>query len=156
MKKIFFILLITSSRLPSFCQEGSKPFEGPEGVDRIYNLEDIQEQPEFPGGELALFKFIKDNLRYPEAEKKRRIEGNVYIAFVIHKNGTVMKAEIYKGVEDGPGLNQEALRITQLMPPWKPGMLEGKPVKVNYMIPFSFKLDFPTHLPRVIDSPQHH
>lgn len=141
MKKIFFILLITSSWLHSFCQEGTKPFESPEGTETVYDLQEIQEQPEFPGGELALFKFIKENLRYPEEEKKRRIEGNVYITFVIHKNGTVTKAEIYKGVEDGPGLSQEALRIMQLMPAWKPGMLEGKPVKVNYIIPFSFKLD---------------
>ena len=138
MKKIFFTLLITISWFHSFCQG---KIDQASDVEPVYDLEYIQEQPEFPGGDLALSQFIKKNIRYPENEKRQKIEGNVYIAFVIHKDGTVMKTEIYKGVEDGPGLSQEALRIMQLMPKWKPGMLEGKPVKVNYLIPFSFRLD---------------
>lgn len=43
--------------------------------------------PEFPGGEDSLYAYIARNIVYPEAAKKEKIEGRVFVTFVIEKNG---------------------------------------------------------------------
>ena len=154
MRKIFFILLIVFPSLHLFCQEGDQPYQETDGIEPIYDLKDVQEQPEFPGGAIALSQFIEKNIRYPEEEKKKRIQGNVFVTFVIDKDGRATNIEISKAVKDGPGLSREAWRIMQSLPQWKPGMQNGKPVKVNSFIPFSFRLDSPASAPTMDHSPQ--
>ncbi len=104
--------------------------------DTVFDF--VEVQPEFPGGNEALFKFIADNIVYPPSAKEEGIQGKVYIQFVIDKDGNVTKPQIMRGVN--PALDREALRVISLMPKWKPGYLRGKPVLVKYTIPIMFKL----------------
>jgi periplasmic protein TonB len=76
---------------------------------------------------------------YPEAAKLNNITGRVMVKMVIEKDGSVSHVEILQGVD--PLLDAEAVRVVSTLPKFeKPGILKGKPVAVNYMIPITFKL----------------
>lgn len=94
--------------------------------------------PEFPGGEKALFAFLRDNTEYPERPRILEIEGKVTVKFIVNEDGTVTDAKILKGVTEE--LDREAMRVVKRLPKFKPGMQGGRNVKVPYVIPFNFKL----------------
>lgn len=82
-------------------------------------------------------KHISRNFRYPEVAKKKGLQGKVYIIFVINKEGNIENIRVrgpYKPLED------EAIRIIKLLPKLEPGLRNGKPVKVPYSIPITFRL----------------
>ena len=99
----------------------------------------VDVMPEYPGGTTALFDFISKSVKYPEAAKEKGIEGKVYVQFVIEKDGSLSSFTVLRGVSDE--LDAEAIRVLKMMPKWKPGMNDGKPVRVQYTIPFYFKLN---------------
>jgi TonB family protein len=94
--------------------------------------------PEFPDGGEALYKYIAENLHYPEQAKADGIEGRVVVQFTVMDNGDIVNVEIAKGI--GGGCDEEALRVIKSMPKWKPAIYEGKAVNVQYCIPINFKL----------------
>ena len=98
----------------------------------------VEEMPEFPGGELALRKYVAENIRYPNAARENDIQGKVYVRFVVNKNGSVGDVTILRGVD--PLLDKEAIRVIKSLPKWKPGMQRGKAVKVYYTMPINFQL----------------
>lgn len=98
----------------------------------------VEDMPEFPGGELALRKFIANAIKYPVIAQENGIQGKVYVNFVVDKDGSITNAKIARGVD--PSLDKEALRVVNSLPKWKPGMQRGKPVKVSYTVPISFVL----------------
>ena len=100
-----------------------------------------EKMPEYPGGMPELFKFIQTNLKYPQLEKELGIEGNVYVQFVVTKEGQVTSPKILKSVHDAPGFDKEVLRIIKIMPKWIPGENKGKKVNVYFNLPVKFKLD---------------
>lgn len=85
-----------------------------------------------------LEKYITENIRYPKAAIKDKIEGRVYISFAVSKTGKVCDAKIIKGVH--PILDQEALRVFSYLPDFEPGQYKGKNVKVRRIMPIYFKL----------------
>ena len=95
--------------------------------------------PEFPGGVSAMMTYLMDNVKYPADAKKDKKEGRVACSFVITKEGKVTDAHVVKssGTES---LDNEALRVVNNMPDWKPGKENGEPVNVHYTIPVVFKL----------------
>ncbi len=105
-------------------------------TDEVFKV--VEVDPEFPGGEEALYKYLAENIKYPEKAKNNKVEGRVYITFVIEKDGTVSDAKVLRSVNEE--LDAEALRVINAMPKWKPGMQRGVPVRVQYNIPISFKL----------------
>jgi len=100
----------------------------------------VEENPEFPGGEAALFKFLSDNTKYPAIAKDAGIQGIVYVQFVVMEDGSVNPdmVDILRGVH--PACDAEAIRVVKSMPKWKPGKQRGKPVRVYYKLPFRFTL----------------
>ena len=100
----------------------------------------VQEMPVFPGGDDALLKYISGAIKYPEAALANNIQGRVTIRFVVSSDGSVKRAEILKGVD--PLLNEEAIRVVETMPKWKPGKQNGKAVPVWFFVPVSFKLKY--------------
>ena len=94
--------------------------------------------PEFPDGAEALYKYIAENIHYPEQAKADGIEGRVLIRFVVMNDGSVANIEVAKGI--GGGCDEEAVRVVKGMPKWKPAIYEGKAVNVQYCIPINFKL----------------
>ena len=85
-----------------------------------------------------MYKYISENLRYPEQAKADGIAGRVHVSFVIEKDGSVTDVEVKRGI--GHGCDEEAVRVVKSMPRWTPGTLFGKTVRVQYNIPFVFKL----------------
>ncbi|WP_299578914.1 energy transducer TonB [uncultured Sunxiuqinia sp.] len=98
----------------------------------------VEDMPEFPGGELALRKFIANAIKYPVIAQENGIQGKVYVNFVVDTDGSVTNARIARGVDQS--LDKEALRVVNNLPKWKPGQQRGKPVKVSYTVPINFVL----------------
>jgi TonB family protein len=97
--------------------------------------------PHFPGGEEAFKAYLATNLRYPELEREQGIEGTVYLSIIVEDNGVVTDVTVLRGVNGGPGLKQEAIRVLKAMPPWTPGRVNGKPVRVKMNVPVKFRLE---------------
>ena len=97
-----------------------------------------QEFAEYVGGLYELYKFIGKSLHYPDYAFKNGIEGVVYVSFIVDVDGSIIDVKIRQGVEEH--LNNEALRIVNSMPKWKPGKFEGKNVKTEFTLPIRFKL----------------
>jgi TonB family protein len=98
----------------------------------------VEQMPMFPGGEVALLKYIGENTQYPVAAKEQNIQGRVIVRFCVTAKGGVSQISVLKGVD--PELDAEALRVVETLPEFKPGKQGGKPVPVWYMVPITFTL----------------
>jgi len=114
----------------------SSPDSKPENSNQVFIM--VEEMPEFPGGALALRKWIKSNVKYPENARRNKITGRVYVGFVINKKGDVEDCKILRSID--ADLDKEALRVVNSMPSWKPGKQKGKSVKVSFSFPINFHL----------------
>lgn len=101
-------------------------------------LDLAETMPEFKGGMNALLKYLSDNIKYPKTSEKAGIQGRVVVQFVVAKDGSIEDTKVVRGVD--PELDKEALRVVNAMPKWKPGMQDGKPVRVKYTVPIMFRL----------------
>ncbi len=99
----------------------------------------VEVKPEFPGGMPALVKYLQENIKYPSAALEEKAQGKAFVRFVVEKDGSITNTEIIKSTGN-IYLDKEALRVASNMPKWKPGMQQGKPVRVFFMLPVSFKL----------------
>ncbi len=122
--------------------------EQSDSIEMIQPIEEMQEEqvftvvetmPEFPGGEKAFYKFLSDNIKYPEKAKKDGIQGRVFVNFIVESDGSVTNVKILRGVSSE--LDNEAIRVVKMMPKWKPGVQRGEKVRVTYNIPIKFTLD---------------
>jgi len=98
----------------------------------------VEVSPEFPGGEEELRRFIKENFVYPKDAKENGIEGTVYVGFVVEKDGNLSNINVERGINKD--CDEEALRITKMMPKWKPGRQGGKNTDMKFTIPVKFQL----------------
>ncbi|HLP95517.1 MAG TPA: M56 family metallopeptidase [Saprospiraceae bacterium] len=101
-------------------------------------LVNIQKEPEFPGGESELKKFLINNIKYPEAAKLEKVEGQVVVTFVVEPDGSLSSMVVVKSPRQD--LSDEFIRVLKLSPKWNPGMADGKAMRVRYTLPFKFKL----------------
>lgn len=99
----------------------------------------VEDQPEFPGGLEALYKYLGESIKYPQLAKENNIEGKVYVTFVVEKDGSIANPRILRDI--GGGCGQEAIRVVKAMPKWKAGKQRGKNVRVQFNLPVSFKLN---------------
>lgn len=110
-------------------------------VDSITNIEskkvfgDPEMQPTFKGD---INLWLAQNMRYPKEAVKNNIEGKVIVSFVIEKDGSVSNIKALKSPHSS--LTEEVVRLVKAMPNWNPGTMSGKPVRVKYTLPLSFKL----------------
>ncbi len=96
--------------------------------------------PAFPGGNKGLQKFFDDNLIYPSDASDEGVEGTVKVSFTIDENGKII-SPVVDGMNEGYGLDDEALRVVKKMPSWNPGKIKGKPVKTKFTLPVRFELN---------------
>lgn len=104
--------------------------------DSIYD--NLEQAPEFPGGEAAMQQFIAKNIIYPDKALTAGIEGIVYCQFVVRQDGRLTDIESLKSPHKL--LSEETERVIAAMPKWIPGQLEGKNVSVRYVLPLNFKI----------------
>lgn len=110
--------------------------EEEESENTIFTV--VEKMPQFPGGDPALLKYISTQIKYPIIAQENGIQGRVVVSFVVNKDGSVVDAEVVRGVD--PSLDKEALRVIGTLPKWAPGEQRGKPVRVKYTVPVQFRL----------------
>jgi len=98
----------------------------------------VEQMPEFPGGENALFEYLGTNIKYPEEAKDKGIQGKVYVEFVIEKDGAVSNVKVLRGI--GGGCDEESARVIKEMPKWIPGQQRGELVRVQFRLPIQYTL----------------
>lgn len=98
----------------------------------------VENEPEFPGGMEALYKYLAQNIKYPQLARENGITGKVYVTFVVEKDGTIANPKILRDI--GGGCGAEAIRVVKAMPKWSPGKQRGKAVRVQFNLPVNFNL----------------
>ena len=113
--------------------------DGPRHAEILESMKAPDKYPTFKGQDANAFSsWVTARLKYPQDAKDARIEGTVLVKFVIGTNGGVQEVEVEKGVF--PSLDAEAVRVIKSSPKWKPGIKDGKPVRVTYHHPVIFIL----------------
>lgn len=110
--------------------------EEPEEEEQIFQV--VENNPEFPGGMGELMKYLQKNIKYPTICQEQGIQGRVIVQFVVNSDGSIVDPQVVKPVN--PYLDKEALRVVSTMPKWKPGEQRGKPVRVRFTLPVTFRL----------------
>lgn len=108
-----------------------------EETDQIFLV--VESEAEFKGGRTALVKFVSDNLKYPAKARRMGIEGKVFLAAVIEKDGAISNVQVLKGI--GAGCDEEAVRIVSMLPNWIPARQRGRPVRSRITVPIVFALE---------------
>ena len=98
----------------------------------------VEEMPSFPGGDAECMRFLNKNIKYPTIAQENGIQGRVILQFVVNKDGSIVDVVVARSVD--PYLDKEALRVVNMMPKWKPGKQRGKPVRVKFTLPVTFRL----------------
>ena len=110
--------------------------EEEEKEDEIFQV--VEQDPEYPGGIEALYKYIQSNIKYPQLAKENNITGRVFVTFVVEKDGSVSNVKAARDI--GGGCGAEAVRVVKSMPKWTPGKQRDKAVRAAYTLPVNFNL----------------
>lgn len=102
--------------------------------DEVYSL--VEEAAQFPGGQEEMLKFIQDNRQYPDEAKSQNLHGRVIVSFVVEKDGSLSNVKVMRSL--GSGCDEEAVRVINSMPKWKPGKNSGKEVRTKMLVPITF------------------
>ena len=103
---------------------------------KIYSV--VENDPQFPGGMDAMYKYLAQNIKYPQLARDNNVTGKVYVTFVVERDGSLTNVKVLRDI--GAGCGQEAVRVVKSMPKWKPGKHRGKAVRVQYNLPVNFNL----------------
>lgn len=110
--------------------------EPKENVDEVFLV--VEESAAPQGGMQAFYEFVGKKLKYPAQARRMNIEGKVFVEFVVNRDGSIVDVKAIKGI--GAGCDEEAVRVIQSAPAWKPGKQRGKPVRQRMVLPITFKL----------------
>jgi len=98
----------------------------------------VDTMPHFPGGQAALVRYIYKHIQYHPVALKQRIQGRVWCSFTVNRDGSVSDVKLEEGIYIF--LDEEALRVLQMMPPWVPGTVNGEKVRVKVYLPVVFSI----------------
>lgn len=99
--------------------------------DKVYEV--CEQMPIFEGGDAALLKYLRENLKYPDKTKDRGVQGRLVIGFIVEKDGSLTDVKVLRPVDID--LDAEVLRLVKGMPKWIPGRHNGQRVRVRYLLP---------------------
>jgi len=99
----------------------------------------VEVMPSYVGGEEALYKYLADNIKYPQVARETNISGTVVVQFVVETDGSITQVTLLKDI--GGGCGDEAIRVVKAMPRWNPGKQNGTAARVQYQLPVKFSLD---------------
>lgn len=135
---LLFCFNLVSAQTNESDNEENVPFQIIEDVPIFPGCEEIPMNVRKNCFQEKLQEHIKINFRYPKEAIKNKIQGRVFISFVIEKDGSVTISNI-RGPH--PILEEEAKRIFSLLPKMIPGHQKGRPIRMTMSIPLTFKLD---------------
>lgn len=125
----------TSARYPEREHEEIESY-GREENNKIFDK--VEQMPSFPGGNNALLRYLNNNVCYPSVAVDNGLQGKVVVSFVVERDGSITDIKVVQSV--APSLDEEAVRVIRSMPRWQAGIQDGKPVRVKYNLPVSFRL----------------
>ena len=99
--------------------------------DKVYDV--CEQMPIYEGGDAALLKYLRENLKLPEEDKERGMQGRMVVGFVVEKDGSLANVKVLRAVDIA--LDAEVLRVVKGMPKWIPGRHNGQRVRVRYLLP---------------------
>ena len=140
MKRLITLTILLRCICCCYAQEDTIIWEQPawalfEDVDH-YLI--VDEMPEFPGGNDKIIDYIQQNIKYPVEACEDKIQGRVFVNFIVEPDGSLSDIFVIRGI--GGGCDEEAMRIIQNMPKWKPGKLNGEIVRCSCTVPVVFEL----------------
>lgn len=145
-KSIVLPILVTLIAFISFQQKNmaqasqqkeSKP-PVKESNKEVFNA--VEKPPSFPGGDEGLGDYLSKNIRYPASAVTNKKEGTVFVQFVVASDGSISDVKTVGQVK-GFGLEEESIRVVNLMPKWNPGKRKGQPVAVHFTLPIKYSLN---------------
>ena len=145
MKKTLFLLFILSVGLFISCGTDKSILKNDTSyvvakdeteTDKVYQA--VEKMPEFPGGKQRLLDWVMKNIQYPVEAREMGIQGRVIVQFVVNKSGKAVEPVIVQSLHHL--LDDEAIRLVESMPRWKPGEEKGEPVRVKFTMPINFRL----------------
>lgn len=104
--------------------------------ERIFTA--VEHSASFPGGEKAFDSYLLKALRYPQAARDQKVQGKVFLTFVVEKNGSLSDVKVEKGI--GEGCDEEAVRVIKASPKWVPARQRGHIVRQQYHVPIRFAI----------------
>jgi TonB family protein len=130
IKSILIFSSIFAFAFASFAQENISD------EDVVFAV--AEKMPEFPSGQVEMYKFISENAEYPAEAMENGEEGRVILQFVVEPTGKISDIKVIRGIS--PSLDKEAIRVVELMPDFIPGEQRGNKVRVMFTLPVTFKL----------------
>lgn len=130
--KFLFIILLSAISVHFTFSQKMEELSDVKITDSIYAF--VDEEAEFPGGNVYFLKFIQENLVYPEGYGDIDILGKIYVKFIVRKTGHCTDFQILRGIND-PKLERSVLEMFKKMPLWKPAKTNGKEVDSYYVLP---------------------
>lgn len=131
--------------------------------DKIYT--EVEQMPNFPGGDQILYKWLAEHIKYPAVAQEAGIQGQTFVSFVVEKDGSISEVSAHRTADQNSGhmlakffkttkrtqpsqkiengevyLDKEVMRVVSSMPRWKPGLQDGKLLRVRYILPVTFRL----------------
>lgn len=95
-------------------------------------------EPSFPGGEVAMSQFLRDNFVYPDSSRINGESGTIYVRFIVNEDGSISNISVVRGAS--PLLDAEAIRVVSIMPKWNPAIKDGTVTRWSYVIPIKCSL----------------
>ncbi len=96
--------------------------------NNVYSSAGIEVQPEFPGAAAGWKRYVERNYKVPEVDQD--LKGRVFVEFVVEKDGSLTDIKVIRDLGNGTGA--EAVRMLKNAPRWKPGIQNGKAIRVRY------------------------
>ena len=138
MKQVFTILLGAFCFQTIFSQDqpGVITVRKERKIDSLFCIAPIM--PSFKGGDSQFMSFLNKNINYPDSLREKGVTGKVYCKFVIETDGSISNIEIIRS--PNPAFSEIVKNAILRIPNWNPGMQEGKKVRVQFVVPVSFKI----------------
>lgn len=133
-KLLFTIIFILGSYTFSFAQEEASNKSNETG--EVFEVTDVCAAPK--KSMKKFYKWLYENMKYPEQAKKMGVEGKVYVRFIVEKDGSLSNINVVIGI--GSGCDEEAIRLMKSSEKWNPGKIKRKPVRQQLVLPISFYL----------------
>ncbi|MDD3040938.1 energy transducer TonB [Bacteroides sp.] len=130
----YFIVLIMS--LTVYAHSTKADVNPNQSDDKVYKRVNVM--PSYPGGAEGILSFIAKNIRYPKDALESGKQGTVICEFIINKDGSFSDIVVKKSIF--PSLDKEAIRVIKSFPKWKPGLEDGKAVRILYSLPVNFRI----------------
>ncbi|KOY84774.1 hypothetical protein AD998_00150 [bacterium 336/3] len=105
-------------------------------IDSVYTV--AEQMPEPVGGYPKFYKYLDENIYYTQTAIDKKIEGYVFVQFIVNKAGKLENIKIVKGL--GYGLDEEVIRVFEESPVWFVGKEKNTPIKVRMTFSVVFRL----------------